>query len=1426
MKPKLSLILTSLALGLSCVGGFSLLKNSKTSAEEVSAATYNRNQATYYTADFTHKVSSSSYGSSMLTALNGLMYDSHKYFNTYDEVFTYAKDTDYDIDNPDNIILLYSRQSINSVKNVNVWNREHVWCQSHGFFGTSTGCGSDLHHIRPASTAYNSMRGNAKYGIVSSHTSSTQFGDTDCYMSGSGDNDSFEPADYLKGDCARVIMYVYTHYATAIASGSYSGSLAITDIVKTSAGTDQAAWDLLMDWNESDPVDYQEMIRNNKCAYLLGNFNPFIDHPEFARMIWDDASTYQAGLFFQTSYKEVSVGSNYTNTATAWGNVSSSGSIVYTSDNPSIASVNSSTGQVTGVSNGVARIKARATINGVSKISYHFVKVGSGYAPKHTINASGIVYTPISTRSAVASATIGSETVSYTTSYSGISQLTSGNNLTLTIENFPKTVSSIILYMHSNKSSGTGTITVTVGGQTYKTISSKTFYQMYGSWSESFVPIDVTNSSASKKTGTISINISCSANSLFFQKAVIDYSERSITKATSISVTPGSIEMTPGEDNYLTTSFTPSSTTLQTCTWSSSNSNVATVSKYGLVRAIATGTATITATAGDGNGATGTTTINVVNSVNPGTVTGVTVSPSSASLDVYSNPTRTLSSTVSGTNNPSQSVTWSSSNSSVASVNSSGVVTAVGAGSCTITATSAVDTTKSGSCTISVTDSTPTLSTIAVQTAPTKTTYTAGEYFNPAGLIITRNFANNTSDTFSYSGHEASFTFTPSTSTVLTTSNTSVTIAYGGKSTTQAITVNESGAGTEDTEEGSVTASSGALEGWTASGTGSAYADGSVKFDSSSDYIYKLDIFDGDVSSGMTSLEVTINAKINGTPTSTNSYKVEALDSSGNVLASDVKTGSSVFTTNYGDVTFTMDSNLTGCTGIKITYVTKGGGNWGVKVVSWVATYTTSGSSQPTLQSITLDTTNVQTTFTVGDSFNYTNLVVTAHYSDSSSEVVTPTNVSAPNMNSTGSKTVTVTYQTVSNTYTITINGNPSISWTAPTINVYSGSTLSGTDVNGWAVTYNDGTGNTTTPAYNELTVKLGGTVISIPHTWVVADDGKTLTVTYNSLTTTASSAVQVTQSVNEISMSSEASSNISNLTFTAACGGSGTADDGKTWTITSDAAESNFDSTKGIHYGTGSAAVEYIQLVSNSFTTGTITQVVVNASGASGVSGSVSVTVGGNAFDEVKSFNSTASDKTFTGSASAGQIVVRIYKASAAVKAIYCKSVRVTFSTPGSLVTISNSVDHIEAQRLAVLFAKTFNDFMADTQYCTTGLDAAWASCSTAYTLFKQSAAALGETEEAWCLNLIKYATRQYSDDSGEACIERMMKTYEVCVQKHGKTAFMDDLVTLDSAHVSPLINVIGEKTNSVAVIVIISMVSVTAIGGYFFLKKRKETE
>lgn len=131
----------------------------------------------------------------------------------------------------------------------------------------------------------------------------------------------------------------------------------------------------------------------------------------------------------------------------------------------------------------------------------------------------------------------------------------------------------------------------------------------------------------------------------------------------------------------------------------------------------------------------------------------------------------------------------------------------------------------------------------------------------------------------------------------------------------------------------------------------------------------------------------------------------------------------------------------------------------------------------------------------------------------------------------------------------------------------------------------------------------------------------------------------------------------VSTLTFEKACGGTGTANDNVVWTITSDGAESNFDDTKGIHYGTSKAAVQYIKL-STSDIKDPITSVKVNASTANSVEATVSVTVGGAAFGgEAQALSSTATDYTFTGSAT-GEIIVTVTKPSSATKALYVKSI------------------------------------------------------------------------------------------------------------------------------------------------------------------------
>lgn len=144
-------------------------------------------------------------------------------------------------------------------------------------------------------------------------------------------------------------------------------------------------------------------------------------------------------------------------------------------------------------------------------------------------------------------------------------------------------------------------------------------------------------------------------------------------------------------------------------------------------------------------------------------------------------------------------------------------------------------------------------------------------------------------------------------------------------------------------------------------------------------------------------------------------------------------------------------------------------------------------------------------------------------------------------------------------------------------------------------------------------------------------------------------------------------------MTFEAACGGSGIADDGVKWTITSDGAESVFDNAKGIHYGTGKAAVKFIKLSTQDIT-GTVSKIVVNASTANGVEATVDVTVGGEAFGGApQALTSEAKDYSFTGSAS-GDIVVTVTKPESAAKALYVKSIAVTYESSGTVVTLTDT--------------------------------------------------------------------------------------------------------------------------------------------------------
>ena len=149
-----------------------------------------------------------------------------------------------------------------------------------------------------------------------------------------------------------------------------------------------------------------------------------------------------------------------------------------------------------------------------------------------------------------------------------------------------------------------------------------------------------------------------------------------------INVAPGSVGLVAGHTQQLSASLEDeagNSLAAQSVTWSSANNSIASVSGSGVVTAVHTGSTTISAVA---NGVTGHASV----VVSAGAVKSIAVSPSSMRL--ASGGTQQLSAklTDAAGNALSENVAWSSSNSAVASVSSSGVVTAKQAGSATITA--------------------------------------------------------------------------------------------------------------------------------------------------------------------------------------------------------------------------------------------------------------------------------------------------------------------------------------------------------------------------------------------------------------------------------------------------------------------------------------------------------------------------------------------------------------------------------------------------------------------------------------------------------------------------------------------------------------------------------------------------------------------
>ena len=168
---------------------------------------------------------------------------------------------------------------------------------------------------------------------------------------------------------------------------------------------------------------------------------------------------------------------------------------------------------------------------------------------------------------------------------------------------------------------------------------------------------------------------------------------------TGVKLNTETLELFTGNTATLTATVEPENATNKNVTWSTSNASVATV-ENGVVTAVGQSSATITVTTEDG-GKTATCVVTVTAATVP--VTGVTLSQTQASLYCNRTPnTLALTAKVAPDNATNKAVTWTSSDSAVATVDQNGVVTALARGTAVITATAADGSGANATCTVTV----------------------------------------------------------------------------------------------------------------------------------------------------------------------------------------------------------------------------------------------------------------------------------------------------------------------------------------------------------------------------------------------------------------------------------------------------------------------------------------------------------------------------------------------------------------------------------------------------------------------------------------------------------------------------------------------------------------------------------------------------
>lgn len=210
---------------------------------------------------------------------------------SYDDVYLLLETIDESFFDEDSILCLFTRKDIkksaHGSNGTNSWNREHVWAKSHGFYSASKSAPwNDLHHLRAAEAYTNSAFHNDRdYGYVTDEDVIRE----DIYGN-KYSSTLFEPHDAIKGDIARMILYMDIRYEGDSLSEGYELGL-LDELTGVSNVNDTIGYmgisSIIFEWAVLDPVDDLERRRNDLVYSYQGNRNPFIDHPEYMNIIYN-----------------------------------------------------------------------------------------------------------------------------------------------------------------------------------------------------------------------------------------------------------------------------------------------------------------------------------------------------------------------------------------------------------------------------------------------------------------------------------------------------------------------------------------------------------------------------------------------------------------------------------------------------------------------------------------------------------------------------------------------------------------------------------------------------------------------------------------------------------------------------------------------------------------------------------------------------------------------------------------------------------------------------------------------------------------------------------------------------------------------------------------------------------------------------------